>query len=61
MAVTAFDAEKIVNGVAGVASTFGASGASSGPFPDAWPIARSISTAPNRRTQSWIAGWMPLR
>ena len=56
MAVTAFDAEKIVNGVAGVASTFGASGASSGPFPDAWPIARSISTAPNRRTQSWIAG-----
>ena len=61
MAVTAFDAEKIVNGVAGVARTFGPSAGSSGPFPDAWPMARSISTPPRRRTQSWIAGWMPLR
>ena len=61
MAVAAFDAEKIAKGVEGVARTFGASAGSSGPFPDAWPIARSIRVAPKRRTQSWIAGWMPLR
>ena len=51
----------MLNGVAGVASVFGVSGRSSGPFPAAWPIARSTITWPWRRTQSWIAGWMPLR
>src|SRR5207247_2247826 len=60
IAVTALAAEKMLNGVAGVARTFGASGGSSGPLPRAWPMARSIRTCPCRRTQSWIAGWRPL-
>ena len=34
---------------------------SRGPLPRAWPIARSRITAPLRRTQTWIAGWTPLR
>src|SRR5262249_11527596 len=48
-------------GAAGVASTFAASGGSAGPLPAEWPIARSSTTRPRRRTQSAIAGWMPLR
>src|SRR5439155_1132769 len=58
IAVTALAAEKMLNGVAGVARTFGASGGSSGPLPRAWPMARSIRACPCRRTQRWFAGWL---
>ena len=61
IAVTAFDAEKMLKGVSGVHGTFGASRESSGPLPTACPMARSIRMRPWRRTQSWMAGWMPLR
>ena len=60
IAVTAFVADIIANGVSGVASIFGPSGGSCGPLPCEWPIARSSSTRPRCRTQSAIAGWMPL-
>ena len=48
-------------GVSVVAATFSVSGSSRGPLPRAWPIARSRITSPWRRTQTWIAGWTPLR
>ena len=61
MAVTGFEAESTQKGVSGVATTFGASGGSSGALPETCPIVRSRSTRPERRTQSAIAGWAPLR
>ena len=49
------------NGVSGVASTFTDERPSSGPLPDAWPMARSMTTSPSRMTHNTIAGWMPPR
>ncbi len=61
MAVTAFEAEKMQAGVSVVIGTFGVSSESAGPLPRACPTARSRTTLPSRRRQSWRPGWTPLR
>ena len=61
IAVTAFDADNVPNGESGVADDLRRVGRDPrGPLPRTWPIARSRSTAPSRRTHSAMAGWMPL-
>ena len=56
IAVIALEAEKRLTGESSPITRFGVSSSSSGPFPLVWPIARSRTTWPERRTQSWIAG-----
>ena len=60
IAVTALEAEYTRYGVSVVTGTLGVSSGSSGPFPLAWPMARSIRMPPWRRTHSWSAGWTPV-
>jgi len=61
VAVIAFDVENTQYGVSGVTATLGASRGSDGPFPFAWPTARSSTTWPWRRRQSCTAGCTPVR
>src|SRR5262245_5588902 len=59
--VIALAAEYTQNGVSVVTATLWASGGSTGPLPQPWPIALLSTTLPSYRRHNWIAGCMPAR